>query len=64
MVEIPIGSRWRDPSVPTGPVIITVDAVDVAGNTVTGTSVPERVPTVVAVWAGAPGDFDRFASLT
>lgn len=60
MLEILIGSKWRDRSVPTGPVIITVDSVDVTSNTVTGTSVPERVPTVTAVWAGRPSDFERF----
>lgn len=63
MVDIQPGSRWRDPSAPYGPIVITVETVDLPGNTVTGTSVPERAPGTVAVWAGAPADFDRFEFL-
>jgi hypothetical protein len=60
MLEIPSGSKWRDQSVPTGPVIITVESVDVGSNTVVGTSVPEKLPTVTAVWVGAPSDFECY----
>jgi hypothetical protein len=46
-----------------GPIIITVETVDVPANTVTGTSVPERAPGTLMVWAGAPTDFDSFERL-
>lgn len=40
--------------------IITVESVDVGSKTVIGTSVPERMPTVTAVWVGAVSDFERY----
>ena len=61
-LEIQLGSKWRDRSALGGPVVITVDGVD--GNTVTGTSVPDAMPSVTAVWVGSVAQFDGFERLS